>query len=47
MGSTMIEENVVRAAGAYSCTTRTEIERLIREAGYVPRQRNTLYNLVS
>jgi dehypoxanthine futalosine cyclase len=47
MGSTMIEENVVRAAGAYGCTTRSEIERLIREAGYVPRQRDTLYNLVA
>ena len=47
MGSTMIEENVVRAAGAYGCTTRTEIERLIREAGYTPRQRDTLYRLVS
>ena len=47
MGSTMIEENVVRAAGAYGCTTRSEIERLIREAGYQPRQRDTLYNLVS
>ena len=47
MGSTMIEENVVRAAGAYGCTTRSEIERLIREAGYRPRQRDTLYNLVS
>jgi cyclic dehypoxanthinyl futalosine synthase len=47
MGSTMIEENVVRAAGAYGCTTRTEIERLIQEAGYVPRQRDTLYRLVS
>ena len=47
MGSTMIEENVVRAAGAYGCTTRAEIERLIREAGYVPRQRDTLYNLVA
>ena len=47
MGSTMIEENVVRAAGAYGCTTRTEIERLIREAGYIPRQRDTLYRLVS
>ncbi|MFQ5876589.1 MAG: cyclic dehypoxanthinyl futalosine synthase [Acidobacteriota bacterium] len=46
MGSTMIEENVVRAAGAYGCTTRAEIERLIREAGYVPRQRDTLYELV-
>jgi cyclic dehypoxanthinyl futalosine synthase len=47
MGSTMIEENVVRAAGAHGCTTRAEIERLIREAGYVPRQRDTLYGLVS
>jgi len=47
MGSTMIEENVVRAAGAHGCTTRTEIERLIREAGYIPRQRDTLYRLVS
>jgi cyclic dehypoxanthinyl futalosine synthase len=47
MGSTMIEENVVRAAGAHGCTTRTELERLIREAGYVPRQRDTLYNLVT
>jgi cyclic dehypoxanthinyl futalosine synthase len=47
MGSTMIEENVVRAAGAYECTTRTEIERLIRDAGYVPHQRDTLYNLVT
>jgi dehypoxanthine futalosine cyclase len=47
MGSTMIEENVVRAAGAYGCTTRSEIERLIREAGYLPRQRDTLYRLIS
>jgi cyclic dehypoxanthinyl futalosine synthase len=47
MGSTMIEENVVKAAGAHGCTTRTELERLIRDAGYQPRQRDTLYNLVS
>jgi cyclic dehypoxanthinyl futalosine synthase len=47
MGSTMIEENVVKAAGAHGCTTRTELERLIREAGYVPRQRDTLYHLVA
>lgn len=47
MGSTMIEENVVRAAGAHGCTTRMELERLIREAGYQPRQRDTLYNLVA
>ncbi len=47
MGSIMIEENVVRSAGAFGCTTRPEIERLIREAGYIPRQRDTLYNLVA
>jgi cyclic dehypoxanthinyl futalosine synthase len=47
MGSTMIEENVVKAAGAHGCTTRTELERLIRAAGYTPRQRDTLYNLVT
>jgi len=47
MGSTMIEENVVKAAGAHGCTTRTELERLIRAAGYIPRQRDTLYNLVT
>jgi len=47
MGSTMIEENVVRAAGAHGGTTRTELERLIRAAGYIPRQRDTLYNLVT
>jgi cyclic dehypoxanthinyl futalosine synthase len=47
MGSIMIEENVVRAAGAHGCTTRLEIERLIREAGYTPRQRDTLYRPVS
>jgi cyclic dehypoxanthinyl futalosine synthase len=43
----MIEENVVRAAGAIAATTRSEIERLIREAGYIPRQRDTLYNLLT
>jgi cyclic dehypoxanthinyl futalosine synthase len=46
MGSVMIEENVVKAAGAHGCTTRAEMERLIREAGFVPRQRDTLYNIV-
>ena len=46
MGSIMIEENVVKAAGAHGCTTRAEMERLIREAGFTPRQRDTLYRLV-
>lgn len=45
-GSTMMEENVVSAAG---CTYRIgarEIERLIRTAGYEPRRRNTRYEPV-
>jgi cyclic dehypoxanthinyl futalosine synthase len=46
MGSVMIEENVVRSAGNTFCTTRDELERLISEAGYHPRQRDTLYRLV-
>ena len=46
MGSIMIEENVVKAAGAHGCTTRAEMERLIREAGFLPRQRDTLYRFV-
>jgi len=46
MGSVMIEENVVRSAGNTYCTTRDELERLITEAGFHPRQRETLYRLV-
>jgi cyclic dehypoxanthinyl futalosine synthase len=46
MGSVMIEENVVRSAGNTFCTSREELERLIVEAGFHPRQRDTLYRLV-
>jgi len=42
-GSTMMEENVVSAAGTDFVMPIEEIERLIREAGYVPQRRNTLY----
>jgi cyclic dehypoxanthinyl futalosine synthase len=45
-GSTMMEENVVSAAGTDFVMPISEIERLIREAGYEPRRRNTLYKLV-
>jgi cyclic dehypoxanthinyl futalosine synthase len=45
-GSTMMEENVVSAAGTDFVMPISEIERLIREAGYEPRRRNTLYQLV-
>ncbi len=42
-GSTMMEENVVSAAGTDFVMPISEIERLIREAGYTPQRRNTLY----
>ena len=43
MGSIMIEENVVSAAGAHYKMSRDEMEHLIRAAGYQPRQRTNLY----
>ena len=46
MGSLMIEENVVAAAGTAFRTTEEEIRRSIREAGYAPRRRNVFYELV-
>jgi len=43
VGSIMIEENVVAAAGAHHSTTEEELRRIIRDAGFVPKQRDTLY----
>ncbi len=43
VGSVMLEENVVKAAGTTNCTTEEELRRVIRDAGFVPRQRDTLY----
>src|SRR5579872_723243 len=43
VGSIMIEENVVSAAGAHHCSTEEELRRMIRDAGFVPKQRDTLY----
>jgi cyclic dehypoxanthinyl futalosine synthase len=45
-GSTMIEENVVAAAGITFRMTRREIVNLIQDAGYVPAQRDTTYNIL-
>jgi len=44
MGSIMIEENVVSAAGARYRFSAAEIQRVIREAGFEPRLRDQLYN---
>jgi len=45
-GSLMMEENVVSAAGTTYRTTLREIERLITDAGYVPRRRRQDYALI-
>lgn len=46
MGSLMIEENVVAEAGTVHHLTLETIKRLIREAGYIPRQRNVFYEYI-
>ncbi len=43
MGSLMIEENVVASAGTVHYLTLEQIRDAIREAGYIPRQRNVFY----
>jgi cyclic dehypoxanthinyl futalosine synthase len=45
-GSTMIEENVVSAAGATHKVNIASILQLIREAGKIPAQRNTRYEIL-
>jgi cyclic dehypoxanthinyl futalosine synthase len=47
LGSTMIEENVVAAAGVSHRLSRAEMVRLIEAAGFRARQRNTLYQPVA
>ncbi len=46
MGSTMIEENVVSAQGSKFILNAAEIERVIRSAGFIPKRRNTRYELL-
>ncbi|WP_457574353.1 cyclic dehypoxanthinyl futalosine synthase [Desulfolithobacter sp.] len=45
-GSTMIEENVVAAAGVHFRLSEQEIQRLVRDAGFEPRQRRMDYTPV-
>jgi cyclic dehypoxanthinyl futalosine synthase len=45
-GGTMLEENVVSAAGTTYCLPWEQMEHLIREAGYEPRRRTTGYRLL-
>jgi cyclic dehypoxanthinyl futalosine synthase len=45
-GSTMFEENVVKAAGTSFRMDESELKRQIRGAGFTPRRRNTFYDFV-
>ncbi|MDP9116834.1 MAG: dehypoxanthine futalosine cyclase [Actinomycetota bacterium] len=47
LGSIMLEENVVSSAGARHRSNRTELIELIRAAGRVPAQRDTLYRHIA
>jgi cyclic dehypoxanthinyl futalosine synthase len=46
MGSVMIEENVVRAAGASYCMDEVEIVRNVENAGFVAKRRNMHYDIL-
>ena len=46
MGSVMIEENVVRAAGAAYCMDEIEIVRNIEDAGFIAKRRNMHYEIL-
>jgi cyclic dehypoxanthinyl futalosine synthase len=46
MGSIMIEENVVSAAGADTQANEKELRYQIREAGFIPQQRDILYECI-
>jgi cyclic dehypoxanthinyl futalosine synthase len=45
-GGTLFEENVHLATGHVNKTTVAEVETLIREAGFTPAQRTTLYEIL-
>ncbi len=47
MGSTMMEENVVRAAGTIHCLNEEDIRRIIIDGGFIPQRRNMRYEFVS
>ena len=46
MGSVMIEENVVRSAGASYCMDELEIVSNVEDAGFVPKRRNMHYKIL-
>ena len=46
LGSTMMEENVVAAAGATNCMNQNEMISLIKDVGENPAKRDTAYNIL-
>ncbi len=46
MGSTMLEENVVSAAGTTYALNEDDLHRMARNAGFTPRRRNFFYELI-
>lgn len=45
-GGTIFDEEVMHKAGHYNRTTIDEVQALIRDAGFVPAQRTTLYDVI-
>lgn len=45
-GGTLIDENVHKATGHIQTTTVGDVVRMIREAGFIPAQRTTLYDIL-
>jgi len=46
LGSTMMEENVVKSAGAQNSMNQQEMINLIKDAGEIPAKRNTAYEIL-
>ncbi len=46
LGSTMMEENVVRSAGAQNQMNQQEMIKLIKDIGEIPAKRNTAYEIL-
>ncbi|MBT4530038.1 MAG: radical SAM protein [Phycisphaerae bacterium] len=47
LGSVMLEENVVSAAGTTWCLDEAQLCRMIRESGFTPAKRNNQYEILS
>lgn len=47
MGGTMMEENVVAATGVHNCSNEKEVCKLIEDAGFTPKKRNTQYRILN